>query len=69
MASTSPIHIKPSHVGLLRKEMGIPEGKKLTIGDLMKTKKKAKASGDVATEKRVVFAENARNWNKGNKTP
>lgn len=55
--------IQPSHRGLLHEHMGLKPGQKISIGDLMREKKKAKRSGDVAEEKRVVFAENARKWN------
>jgi len=56
--------IKPSHRGMLHKEMGIPEGKKIGIADLMKKKAKDKRSGDVAGEKRDTFAINAHKWGK-----
>lgn len=56
--------IKPSHRGLLHEHMGIPAGHKIGIGALMKEKKKAKARGDVAEEKRVVFAQNFGGHNK-----
>lgn len=59
-----PIHINPANKGALHRAMGVPEGRKLTMGDLMRTKAKAKASGDTKLEKRAVFAENARKWNK-----
>jgi hypothetical protein len=59
------IEIKPSHEGLLHKEMGIPKGKKISLAALMKKKKRDKAEGDTAGEKRDVFAINAKTkWNK-----
>lgn len=54
--------IKPSHRGLLHKEMGIPEGEKITIGDLMRKKAKDKRTSNTTGEKRDTFAINARNW-------
>lgn len=57
------IAIKPSHKGLLHEHMGVPKGEKISIGDLMAEKKKAKASGNTKLEKQVVFAQNARKWN------
>jgi len=58
-------HIKPSHRGMLHEEMGVPEGKKIGIGALMKKKSQAKREGDTALEKRVIFAQNARKWHHG----
>jgi hypothetical protein len=57
-----PIHIKKSHEGMLHKDMGIAEGKKIPEASLEKKKASAKKSGDVAELKRVVFAENAKKW-------
>lgn len=56
------IAIKPSHRGLLHKEMGVPEGHKISLGDLMKKKTRDKATHDTAALKRDVFALNARKW-------
>lgn len=56
------INIKPSHRGMLHREMGVREGEKISISDLAREKKRAKKSGNTAEEKRVVFAENARKW-------
>lgn len=58
------IDIKPSHQGLLHEEMGIPKGKKISIGDLMKKKSRDKKDGNAAGEKRDTFAINAKGWNK-----
>ena len=55
-----PIRIKPSHKGLLHKEMGVPQGKSLSLGDL----EKAKRSASPAERKRIVFAQNAKSWNR-----
>lgn len=60
---TAP-HIKSSHVGMLHEAMGVPKGKKIGIGDLMKTKARAKSTGNVKLEREAVFAQNAREWNR-----
>ena len=57
------IHIKPSHKGLLHKDLGKKAGAKLSEKDL----EKAKNSKDPAERKRATFAMNARSWNKGGK--
>lgn len=59
------IHINPAHKGALHRSMGIPQGQKISMADLMKTKAKAKASGNITEEKRATFAANAKSWNKG----
>lgn len=59
------IHVNPANKGALHRSMGIPEGRKLTMGDLMKTKTKAKATGDTKLEKRATFAQNASKWDRG----
>jgi len=56
----SGIHIKPSHKGLLHKNLGVKTGKPLTLKMLAK----AKASSDPAERKRATFAMNARSWAK-----
>lgn len=56
-ASGGGIHIKPSHKGLLTKEVG-KEG--LKPANLRKEIAKDKAEGNVAKEKREVFALNAK---------
>lgn len=56
-------HIKPSHKGLLHKELGIKEDEPISVGELMRAKSRAKKTGNTKEEKRVVFAENARHWN------
>lgn len=55
------IHIKPSHKGLLHKDLGVKSGSKIPEAKL----KKAEHSKDPAVKKRAVFAENAKHWNKG----
>lgn len=57
------IHIQPSHAGLLHKAMGVPEGKKLSLADILRTKSRAKRSGDPKLVKQATFAANARSWN------
>lgn len=52
------IKIKPSHKGLLHKDLGVAPGKKLTMGAL----EEAKGSADPAERKRATFAINARKW-------
>lgn len=54
------IKIKPSHKGLLHKDLGIAKGKKIPVAKMEKAKSKA----DPAEKKRIVFAENAKKWNK-----
>jgi hypothetical protein len=53
------IKIKKSHEGLLHKELGVAEGKKIPAKKL----EKAAHSSDPAMRKRAVFAENAKHWN------
>lgn len=55
------IHIKPSHKGLLHKNLGVAAGKKIPAGKL----EKAEHSSDPAVKKRAVFAANAKKWHKG----
>ena len=54
------IEIKPSHKGLLHKDLGVPQGKKLSIAQMQK----AASSGSPAERKRAQFAINARGWAK-----
>lgn len=54
------IKIKPANKGKLHADMGVPAGKKITTSAL----KKALPKADPAEKKRIVFAENARKWNK-----
>lgn len=57
------IHIKKSHRGLLHRDMGVPQGKKLTMGQMQRAAKNASP----AEKKRIVFAENARSWGRNKK--
>ena len=56
---SSGIHIKPSHEGLLHKDLGVKQGGKIPLGDL----EAAKHSSNPAERKRATFAINARSWN------
>lgn len=58
------IEIEKSHRGLLHREMGVPQGRKISIGRLMKKKARDKREGNTAGEKRDVFAIDARKWNR-----
>jgi hypothetical protein len=58
------ISIKPSHKGLLHKDLGKKAGSKLSESDL----DKAANSKNPAERKRAVFAKNARKWNHGGKS-
>lgn len=55
------IEIKPENKGKLHKNLGVPQGKKLTEAEL----ERAKHSKSPAERKRATFAMNARSWNKG----
>ena len=59
----SGIYIKPSNRGKLHEEMGIPEGKKISTSKL----EHEKSGASPAEMKRIVFAENAKKWKKGDK--
>lgn len=59
------IKIKPSHKGLLHKAMGIAKGKKIPSSKLAKEKSKATNTGNTKLKKEIVFAQNAKKWNKG----
>lgn len=58
------IHIKPSHKGLLHKNLGVAKGKKIPASKLAK----AANSESAAVRKRAVFAENAKHWNHKHKS-
>lgn len=53
----SGIHIKPSHKGLLHKNLGVKQGKKLTSSQIA-----VKPGDSAAIKKRKVFAQNAKKW-------
>lgn len=55
------IHIKPSHKGLLHKDLGVAQGKKIPAAKVAAAKK----SSNPAVRKRATFAQNAKKWNKG----
>ena len=60
-ASGGGIHIKKSHEGLLHKDLGVAAGEKIPEAKM----DKAKAHASPAEKKRIVFAENAKHWNRG----
>jgi len=55
------IDIKPSHKGLLHKDLGVAQGKKLSV----KSEEEAKHSSNPAERRRATFALNARKWHHG----
>ena len=57
------INIKPSHKGLLHKNLGVAQGSPIPAGKLAK----AANSNSAAVRKRAVFAENAKHWNHSGK--
>ena len=57
------IHIKPSHKGLLHRDLGVAQGKPIPQGKL----EAAENSSDPAVRKRAVFAENAKHFNHSGK--
>jgi hypothetical protein len=52
------IHIKPSHKGLLHKDLGVPQGQKIPASKIAA----AKHSSNPAVRKRATFAQNAKSW-------
>ena len=60
MAAKKTIQIKPSHKGLLHKELGVPQGEKIPEKKIAHAKKNASP----AEMKRIVFAETAKKWGK-----
>lgn len=52
------IEIKPSHKGLLHKNLGVAADKPIPEAKL----EKAENSSSAAVRKRAVFAENAKHW-------
>lgn len=52
------IHIKPSHKGLLHKDLGVASGKPIPAKKLAA----AKNSSDPAVRRRATFAQNAKSW-------
>lgn len=53
------IKIKPSHKGLLHKNLGVAKDKPIPAAKLSK----AANSRNPAVKKRAVFAQNAKKWN------
>lgn len=54
------IKIKPENKGKLREELGVPKGKNIPS----KTLNAAEKTASPAEKKRIVFAKNAKEWNK-----
>lgn len=54
------IKIKPSHKGLLHKDLGVAAGKKIPASKLASAVK----SSNPKVKKRAVFAKNAKSWGK-----
>ncbi len=54
----SAIKINPAHKGDLHRDLGVPQGKTLTLADIFRGKR----SKSPATRKRATFAANARTW-------
>ena len=55
-----PIQIKVANKGKLHEDLGVAPGKKIPV----KKMEAAKATAPPAEKKRIVFAENAKKWNK-----
>ena len=51
--------------GALHQQMGVKQGEKIPVADLHSKLAAAKKSGDVQTERRVVFALNAKHFHHG----
>jgi len=58
------IKIKPSHKGLLNKNLGVAQGKPIPASKLAK----AKNSSSPAIRKRATFAANAKKWEHSGKS-
>lgn len=56
------IKIKKSHEGLLHQDLHVAAGKKIPVEELHSKLAAAKKRGDVAEERRLVFAINARHF-------
>ena len=50
------LFIKPSHVGLLHRDLGVPQGENISLAELFK----AKQSSNPKVRKRATFAVNMR---------
>lgn len=53
-----PIHIKPSHKGLLHKDLGVPQGNSIPTAKL----RAATHSPNPKVRRRAIFAENAKGF-------
>ena len=54
--AAAKVAIQPSHVGLLHENLGVPEGKNISLAELFKAKK----SVNPKIRKRATFAVNMR---------
>lgn len=54
-----PIHIKPSHKGLLHKDLGVPSGQPIPTSKL----RSAVHSSNPKVRRRAIFAQNAKRFN------
>lgn len=52
------IMIKPSHIGLLHESLGIDPKRKIGMAELMRTKNRAKKTGNTKEEREATFALN-----------
>ena len=57
-----PIHIKPSEKGSLHSALGVKQGNKIPAAAEHRKLAAAKKDGNVALEKKLVFAINARGF-------
>ncbi len=60
LARGGGIHIKAANVGKLHRDLGVASDKKISPSKL----EHAKEGASPAEKKRIVFAENARKWNR-----
>lgn len=61
MTAKRSIYIEPSHKGELHRDLGVPDGQKLTDDDIAR----GLASKDPAVRMRARFAKNAKKFNHG----
>lgn len=61
-ADGGKVDIEIKRTGVLHKEMGIPEGKKIPLTEIKSVKEEAKRDGDTRLVRQATFAENARGW-------
>lgn len=61
------IHLNPEHKGALHEQLGIKPGMPIPEKKLEKGMKVAAKTQDPLLKKRIIFAQNARLWNKRRK--